>query len=238
MNTQDLVDLGLTSNESQVYVELLKLGESKSGEIVKKTSLHRVQIYDALESLKQKGLTSYVIKENIKYFKAENPKQLSIFLEEKQNNAKNIILELEKIQSKEQKKQSVSVYEGIKGLKAAMNNMLEELKIGDEHRVFASGEMANAMGSFYTQFQNKKKKKNIKTKIIYDSNFKKEVTILEKTFGTFKFTPISPFPTDTWIYNNKVLIVTYSADPPIAILIQSQETANSYKKIFEGYWKK
>ena len=58
------------------------------------------------------------------------------------------------------------------------------------------------------------------------------------TYGDIRFYPLSYFPTDTWIYKDKVLIVTYTAQPPIAVLIVNQETANSYKKLFEGYWKK
>lgn len=48
---------------------------------------------------------------------------------------------------------------------------------------------------------------------------------------------MGPFLTDTWIYNDKVLIVTYTATPPIAILIQSEQTTTSYKKVFDSIWK-
>ena len=84
---------------------------------MKKTGLHRVLIYDALESLIKKGLASYVIKENIKYFQAADPQRLLNFIEEKQEQAKSIIPELALLQTQSHKKQTVSIYEGIKGLK-------------------------------------------------------------------------------------------------------------------------
>ena len=65
MNITKLQDLGLTHNEALTYKALLETGQPKTGALVKKTSLHRVLIYDALESLIKKGLASYVIKENI-----------------------------------------------------------------------------------------------------------------------------------------------------------------------------
>jgi hypothetical protein len=48
---------------------------------------------------------------------------------------------------------------------------------------------------------------------------------------------LSYFPTDTWIYNDKVLIVNYSGEPPMAILIENKQTAVSYKVFFDNFWK-
>ena len=118
-----------------------------------------------------------------------------------------------------------------------MNNMLKEVTSKDKHVVFASGNMAEMMGPYYTIFQNTKKKKKIMTKVLYDEHFRKRVDVTKVTYGEIKFTPISYFPTDTWIYRKKVLIVTYTSKPPFAILITSKETAHSYMKIFEGFWK-
>ncbi|MBI1970628.1 hypothetical protein HYS47_02700 [Candidatus Woesearchaeota archaeon] len=234
---EKLEKLGLTRNEAIVYKALIEIGETKTGAIVKKTGLHRVIIYDVLESLIKKGLASYVIKENIKYFKAADPSRLLEFLNEKQALAKEIIPQLNILKDEGTSKQSVSVYEGIRGLKSAMNNMLNELSSKDYHYVFASGNMADAMGPYYALYQENKRKKKIMTKVIYDTSFRKRIDVTKITYGKIRFYPLSYFPTDTWIYKDKVLIVTYTANPPIAILIVSRETANSYKKIFEGFWK-
>lgn len=238
MNIEKLEDLGLSRNESLTYKALLEIGQTKTGAIVKKTGLHRVLIYDALESLIKKGLASYVIKENIKYFQATNPKNLVDFLEEKTQNAKSLIPDLKNLMPHTESKQSVVVYEGVKGLKSAMNNMLNELTHKDDHYVFASGNMEPALGDYYYLYQKEKEKKKIKTHIIYDTSFKPHKDIIKSTYGDIKFYHIGIFPTDTWIYKDKVLIVTYTANPAFAILITSKETADSYKKIFEGFWKK
>jgi sugar-specific transcriptional regulator TrmB len=232
-----LEQLGLTHNEALTYKALLQTGETKTGSLVKKTKLHRVQIYDALESLINKGLASYVIKENIKYFQAADPSRLVDFVEEKKVIAEEMLPQLNLLKQEGNQKQTVSIYEGIKGLKSAMNNMLKELENTSDHYVFASGHMAEAMGSYYYVFQKIKKKKKIKTSILYDEAFRKRKDIISKTYYKIRYSPLSYFPTDTWIYNNKVLIVTYTCKPPIAILIQSQETADSYKGLFNGFWK-
>ena len=237
MDLAKLEELGLTHNEARTYTALMEIGETTTGAIVKKTGLHRVLIYDALESLIKKGLASYVIKENIKYFQAADPHRLLDFMHEKEEQARSIIPELSLLRTHAGKKQTVSIYEGIKGLKSVMNNMLHELTPKDYHYVFASGNMAAAMGPYYELFQNIKRKKKIVTHILYDVSFRDQQGIIALTSGEKRFYPLTQFLTDTWIYQDKVLMVTYSANPPLAILIESQETANSYKKIFEGFWK-
>jgi sugar-specific transcriptional regulator TrmB len=238
MNPLKLQDLGMTLNEAKIYLGLLELGETKIGPLVKRTGIHRVLIYDALSKLINIGLASSIIKENIQYFQATDPSNILKSLEEKRELAKKIIQELKEIKKSEEGKQRVTVYEGVKGLKSAMNNMLKEIKIGGEHRVFASGNMAPIMGDYYYLYQKEKKKKRIKTLVIYDKSFKKNKEILKATYGNIKFHEMSPFPTDTWIYSDKVLIVTYTANPPVAILIQSKETSDSYKKVFNSLWGK
>ena len=91
--------LGLSHNEAITYRALLKIGETKTGEIVKQTNLHRVLIYDALDSLIKKGLASYIIKENIKYFRAADPETLKSFIVEREKMADKLIPELKSIQN-------------------------------------------------------------------------------------------------------------------------------------------
>lgn len=231
-----LEELGLSHNEALTYLAVLELGETTTGPVVRKTHLHRVLIYDALASLIQKGLASYVVKENIKYFQASNPENFVAFLDEKKAKAQELVPELNIMRS-ESTKQSAMIYEGVKGLKAAINNMLRELNHRDDHCVFASGKMADTLGAYYSWYQKEKSKKKILTRIIYDESFRPRKDVISITYGKIKFYPLGVFPTDTWIYKDKVLIVTYTAKPPVALLIVSQETADSYRKMFESFWK-
>lgn len=237
MDLSKIEELGLNKNEAKVYRALLELGETKTGPIVKKTEMHRVLIYDALESLIKKGLASYVTKENIKYFRAADPERIVDFIKEKEEKANALIPELKSLQERNLSKQSVDIYEGIVGLKSVLNKMLQELTSKDEHLVFASGLMSMTVGDYYYLYQKEKQRKHILTRGICDVAFKQRQDIIKRTYAKIRFFPLGPFPTDTWIYKDKVLIVNYTTKPPVAILITSQETANSYKRIFEGYWK-
>jgi HTH-type transcriptional regulator, sugar sensing transcriptional regulator len=237
VDTKQLQEIGLTQNEAAVYLALLEVGETKTGALVKRTHLHRVLIYDSLESLIQKGLASYVIKENRKYFQAADPQRLVDFMQEKQERVKSLLPELQLKQKLAVKQQQVSIYEGIVGIKSALNNMLKELSPHGKHYVLAGGDMAAAVGPYYDVYQQTKKKNKIKTYGVVDENYRKKTTIIEKTVATIRYYPLAYFPTDTWIYNDKVLIVNYSSDPPIAILITNKQTADSYKVFFDSFWK-
>lgn len=237
MNLKQLEELGLTHNEALTYTALLEIGETTTGAIVKKTSLHRVLIYDALERLIKKGLVSFVIKENRKYFQATDPDRLLDFIKEKEEIAKSILPELNLKQKQAKTKQQVSIYEGVKGLKSVLQNMLKELSPNGNYCVFASGNMADSLGPYYNIYQKEKEKNKIKSLIIYDEEFKNRKDILKITHGTIKFYPLTYFPTDTFIYNNKVLIVIWNANPSFAILITNKQTAESYKKLFNVFWK-
>ena len=237
MDITKIEELGLRHNEALIYIALLEIGETTTGAIVKKTSLHRVLIYDALESLIKKGLVTFVIKENRKYFQATDPNRLLDFLREKEEIAKSLLPELSLKREQAKVKQQVSIYEGVRGLKSALQNMLKELTPNGTYYAFASGNMADTVGPYYNIYQKEKEKNKIKSLIIYDEEFKRRKDILKITKGTIKFYPLTYFPTDTFIYNDRVLIVVWNANPPFATLIIHKQTAESYKKMFDVFWK-
>jgi HTH-type transcriptional regulator, sugar sensing transcriptional regulator len=65
--------LGLSDNESEVYLILLNMNEALASEIATKSRISRPHIYDTLEKLIDKGLASYVIKNNRRHYKPANP---------------------------------------------------------------------------------------------------------------------------------------------------------------------
>src|SRR3989344_6316022 len=80
---ENLQKAGLTEGEAKVYTALLKLGSSTSGPIIKESKVANSIIYRLLDSLIEKGLVSYIIKEKTKYFKAANPQKIMEFIEQK-----------------------------------------------------------------------------------------------------------------------------------------------------------
>src|SRR3989338_9040289 len=110
MDTKILEHVGLTHNESVVYLTLIKEGTSKSGEILKNSGLNSGKIYEILESLKRKGLVSESMINKVKHYTAALPSQILEYinkqkeeLEKDEQIIKKAIPEFEKIREKKTK---------------------------------------------------------------------------------------------------------------------------------------
>ena len=64
-----LKSIGLTENESQIYLILLKLGEGNISQIANHSKISRPNIYDIIKVLVEKGSVSFIIKKKKKYYK-------------------------------------------------------------------------------------------------------------------------------------------------------------------------
>src|SRR4030042_4275062 len=94
---EQLTKAGLTRNEAKVYLELLKSEELTANELSKKISTDRTLTYTLLNNLIEKGLVSYIIKQNKKFFKGKKPENLLNPLKEREVFVNYLIVELNKI---------------------------------------------------------------------------------------------------------------------------------------------
>jgi sugar-specific transcriptional regulator TrmB len=235
-----LEDLGLSEAEAKVYLALLETGSTLAGPIIKKTALHRGTTYQILQRLIEKGLASFVIKSGKRYFEATNPNRFLEILKEKEEKIQQILPSLIQKRELAKEKQEVNVYSGYKGIKTACENMLEELKDGEEYLDFGvSGLFREIMGPYWDLWQKKKKKYKIKAKCIFDETLKeKNPNLLKDYFGEAKFhSQEFKSLTDTMIYKDKVVLFIWTAKPPIAVVIQNKENADSYRNQFNLMWK-
>ncbi|MFH1440188.1 MAG: helix-turn-helix domain-containing protein [Candidatus Woesearchaeota archaeon] len=258
-----LEGFGLTQTEAKVYITLLEIGSTLAGPIIKKTNLHRGTTYQILQRLIEKGLVSFVIKSGKRFFEAADPNRFLEILNEKQKNMQEILPTLIQKRKLSKEKQEVNVYSGHKGIKTVCENILDELKYGKkckpnkdyaEHRrkiradkksggeyldFGVSGKFREIMGSYWNQWQRKKKKYRIKARCIFDESLKKEsYELLKEYVGKARFHPKEfKSMTDTMIYNDKVVLFIWTAKPPIAVVIENKENAESYRNQFNLMWK-
>ena len=132
-----LKNFGLTSVESKTYLTLLETGKSLAGTIAQKAHIHRRNVYDAFESLSEKGLVTYIIANNRKYWNCATPERIKGILEEKRASVIDILPELLDKFNIQKSKQSVEVFQGIGGMKTFYDNMLKSKK--DVTIIFATG---------------------------------------------------------------------------------------------------
>lgn len=237
MKAEDLEKLGLTKNEATVYLALLELGSTNADPIIKKTGFHRSIVYDNLEKLISKGLVSFVIQANRKYFEVTSSSQLMKWIIrqkeeilEKEGLTKNIIPEIEKIRALSKEPQEATIFKGKKGL---INVLDDVILTGQPVFIFGSGwGMQTIMGHYYQQWHLKLKQNKIRAKILLSEGSRgKFLSPLKARYIPKEYA----IPSTTLIYDHKLLLIIWS-EQPMAILIRSKEVSDSYKNFFEILW--
>ena len=240
MLKETLLKIGLSQKETDFYLLIVKHKEITASEISKISRESRTHVYDTLNKLLEKSLISYVVKNNVKYFKATDPYKLVDYLKEKEAKIKEeekevlqIIPEIKKIQSISEKEELiVEVYEGKEGIKTVMNDLLRE---GKNFVTWgATSKVKEYLPDFFIKkYLNERKKKNIKARQLFTDLY----GVLETPLSENKKLPREfASPTTTAVYGNKVTIWLWLEIPRV-ILIENPELAKSYKKHFELMWR-
>ncbi|MBU1199737.1 MAG: hypothetical protein KKF46_05625 [Nanoarchaeota archaeon] len=235
---EELKKLGLTENETKVYLALLELGSTNAGQIIKKIKTHRNIVYDNLDKLIEKGLVSFVTIKNIKHFEATSSGELKEYIEKqkeeilnKEKIADKIIPNIDKLRISAERKQEATIFKGKKGLKTILEEMT---KTKDEILVFGTGwGMRETVGSYYEQWHLKLKQNKIKAKILLP---KINRGLFLKPFIAKYLSEINIMPSTIAVYEDKVLNIVWGEEP-IAVLIISDKASESYRHYFNMLWK-
>ncbi|MBS3118781.1 hypothetical protein J4417_03830 [Candidatus Woesearchaeota archaeon] len=245
MNEITLEKLGLTKGEVKVYLALNKLGEASIGPIVKDSKVSKSKIYDILQRLADKGLVGHIVKEQKRYYLANDPTAVVDFVEKKENELKTLkgevqqlVPELKLLRSLSGEKRTAEVYEGFKGLRNIREQLLAELKSGDTLMVLGAPKIANEKWeSWFLNFHKRRIERKIKLEIIYNSDALKYGEIRKKMELTkVRYLPnnlVSPNWVD--VFPTAVLFVAI-LDTPIAFLIRNKELAESFASYFKIMW--
>jgi sugar-specific transcriptional regulator TrmB len=246
MNTKILEEIGLTKTEIKIYLTLLKLGQSTTTNIVREAQIHASKVYEFLDKLIQKGLVSYVIKSNKKYFSASEPEHLKEFLREKQRKIKEqesevdkLIPELKSIKKSGKDVIKSEIYEGLRGIKSVYEKILSTLEKGETQYIIGAPRIANEkIEGFLLDWHKRRIKKGIKCMYIYDSDVRDYGKVREKMPLTeVRYLPkniISP----VWIeiFKDYVVIGHIKGYNAVLFLVQDKEIAKSYLDYFKLIW--
>ena len=226
-----LHDLGFSPNEIKVYLVLNDHGSNRAGKISKLAKIDRSSCYNSLKMLIEKGLASYVLIGNVKWFQATGPKRLLDYIKHQEEEVRSILPVLDARQKVSRIEGQVRLYKGIKGIKTIF---LDMARTGEDNFAFGSeGQFSEQMPEFALQFDRLKKENNIKTKLIIRKGRKE----LDDKTTEYRYLPISEeSPAVTNIYGNKIAILIWT-DEPEGVIIENEAAARAYKGYFNFMWK-
>ncbi|MAF35085.1 hypothetical protein CMO91_04535 [Candidatus Woesearchaeota archaeon] len=248
MDAGVLENIGLTKNEVKVYLALLDLGETTTTPLVKKAIIPPSKVYPALDRLIQKGLVSYIVKQNRKQFTATDPRNIIEYLNKKETDlerqkesVEGLIPQFLLKQKMREQPAEAQVYEGKEGIRTIFQNLFRELKKGGEYYVFYSAniEEYQEWKLFFRNIHIKREKLGLTVKIIHDESLRSIAMDIKKGLRKYNVRFFKdPMPSSwTMIYNDKVLIATLSPQT-IGFVIHSKAIADPYKAFFQSMWKR
>ena len=238
---KELEEIGLSKNESKIYLFLLKNGESTTGPIIKETGIANSRVYESLNSLLKGGLVSYTVQKGGKYFKVASPNKFIEDAEERKKKIEFLVPQLEKIRCQEKGETKTAVYEGFEGFKTAFKKIIDDCPVGKEIYILGFFEQPFATESLRVFIDNmdlKSARKKQRLKIILDSSVRKT---LDKDREREKYTQVrympkgyvSPAAMD--IFGDYVYMFLWE-EKPFVFMIKNKRIAESFKTYFDLLW--
>jgi len=203
----------------------------KAGKIAKTTHMDRSSCYNALKLLQEKGLVSYVLIGQVKWFQAAGPRRLLDYIKEQEEDIKAIIPELQERHKARKVEGQVRLFKGLKGIRTIF---LDIIRTEKDNFVFGSeGQFSEKLPDFAYKFDKLKKKHKIHTKLL----LRKDREEIDKETSEYRYLPnISESPAVTNIYGDKIAIIIWT-DEPEGVIIENSAAAKAYKSYFDFMWK-
>ncbi len=246
MNTaRVLEEIGLTEGESNVYLALLRLGNSTVGDIIKEAGVSNSKVYNILDRLNKKGLVGIAKIDNTKHFEAKDPHRLEEFIrlkqqrvEKQKQQVQKILPDLHNLYSQQNASQEAEILQGKQGIKTFCELILDELEDEDTFYIMGAPKEANELlGPYFQDWHERRVDKQVHCKLLYnrdaaDWKDRREETPMTET----RFLP-EEVKTPALIDIGKPYVATMLfGTAPLCIVIKNNKIAESYLSYFKFLW--
>ncbi|MDO8529528.1 MAG: helix-turn-helix domain-containing protein [bacterium] len=237
---KDLERLNLSRKEALVYMTLLRLGEVGSSKIITAASLHGQFVYQALETLEQKGLVQHVTLRGRKKFSAKNPKALLRLVESQKRIADDLSAKLgEKWTSSPEQK--FEVFKGKESYVAHEFDLLNEAP--EECELLIIGGLGDLFSKIMVKqlraYEELRLKKKIKIRYLGSEAQKTDLfrNIEERKFFEYRLLPgLFTGMVNTNIWPEAIGFNIFS-EPVMSFVVSNSIISGSYRQFFETLWK-
>lgn len=238
MDTSALARLGLHPNDLKVFTAIAELGKTKTGAIMEYTGVGSSQTYLSLGRLVKRGLVSYQVRNNVRYYQAEIPDELI-------GEARQNVAQLEQLSESIVRaphvveRNYINTYEGRDGFNKAFLRFMES---ADEHeRILITGFTHSVphlreLRSFLYRYNMLAEAKHCTMQMVMDTKFRHSLEERTGKAYVVRFLSSRYFtPCATSVSKSEVLLSVWG-DHPLAISINEPATVESFRKNFELLW--
>ena len=242
MDITILKKIGLSDKEIEVYLALLENGANSVRDLAGFVGLNRGTVYDTLKSLQEKGLVSYYHQETKQKFVAEDADKLIKLASSEEEKIKKVkeklrglIPELESLQAKGGNRPTTKFYEGKKGIKFILEEVLNSVsrEKEKEYFIYSATKASEDINDAYLDFTKDRIKKGIKVKAISLASGGKTYGLDERRWlGTN-----DESATFILIYADKCAFISRDARGlPVGVIIENKMIYDTQKIIFSRLW--
>lgn len=249
-------DLGLSTEETQIYLALVRKGSLTTLQLARTTDINRTQTYRFLEKMKAKGLVEEMIDEHRLMAKAVDTDYLERLIHDQEAKVKSLKTDFADIKkfllgqaNVFQPGTKVKFYRGQKGIQQMVWN---DLKANGEIVGFTYLTFVSAVGEKYAlSFFEEMIKRKIKLRDIYCDNYLESLKDGEResvryrrllprydTFIESRYIPskILNIEHQIDIYNDVVAYYNWYEGEIFGVEICNQKIASMQKQLFEMVW--
>ncbi len=241
MNIQKVIEqLGYKRKEAEFYLAALQLGEAKISDLAEKLKMPRTSALMIAEKLQKDGLINYYVKRYNKYWVAENPNKLLLKLREVEEKLKEILPALKAMELKTALgKPTVKVYVGAQEIQLIFADII--LAKNNFRAIIAWDDLTRILGAkFITNFIDTQNKHFLKLRLLTPvgntGRLLKEADSKESRETRFLSRHTKSLNTATFIYGNKVAIVSLNETLSTGFLIEDIDVHNTITVFFEELW--
>lgn len=240
------LQLGLTEEHAKVYFASLEWGETTVSNLAYKSKIPRTTVYMLLEELVNIGLIAQILRKGKKQYQAESPEYLMTLLQKQKVDVEGLIYTLENemtqlksMQKVEKNKPEIHYLEGADGIKQAYEMSLQaktEVLVQCYTADYADVVSAEFFSNYFaTLFGSNIKTRELLT--LNDESYAAKWGSEKNLQLLVDFKKISnSIETDFFIFDEKVVFVSFNKENPYALVISDLNIFNAVKSLYELAW--
>lgn len=247
---ETLADIGLQPNEITVLTTLFDAKAALRVSLLsKRTKINRTTLYPILRSLSERGLVSSVEEGGVLAWRAIKPNLLIDYIQEMQKKLTTDIKSMrdmlsfmeEKGFGRERKYPNIQFYEGREGIKKILTDTIA----GNPSKIiygFSGTDAAQKlMGvSWVNEYIKKRTEAGVHRYEIAtgtQASLESKARDTREHRETHILPPEYPFEVEMMTYGDKVQIISFADDYPVAVLIQDEKIAQIVRSLFQYTYK-
>jgi sugar-specific transcriptional regulator TrmB len=246
---ENLVQYGLTPNQSKVYLYLTKTGEKTASSISKSLNIPRTESYHLLNSLEQKGIIFSIFGKPTKFNSVSIDEALTIIIDNEKKRISDLELKKEKIltlwetvpkhvdQSDNSDGNKFQILQGRNSILVKMDRMVKTA----EKEVMVLGSENNFIKFYHTEFVNLLKKTSAELQVLTTYSKKGKFALDGLPLNNIKKLDESNKHNFSFIIKDDsevVFFINSGSSELMAIWTDSKSFVSTLKSLFKLIWRK